>query len=203
MVFACVSVGGRAEGVCCRVIQRFSQCRGRSSGAWLAHSVTSNARHLQSGTGRAANTAVQYTRLLQSCPPPHHLWNMPRSPPQNHDGHAVLTCNSNAVVLHNVKLPYHSVSKTSLFKTELVANLMSGRQNMSTGTVGLLFLEQLYSSTRRMSCSKRRDTCTGTVRQKVRRRIHLYQPTPAQTHPLCYIMLSYVMLCVTMCKRHV
>ena len=34
-------------------------------------------------------------------------------------------------------------------------NIVSGRQNTSTGTVGLLFLEQLYSSTRRMSCSKR------------------------------------------------
>ena len=77
------------------------------------------------------------------------------------------------------------------------------RQNTSTGTVKLLRLEQLYSSTRRKSCSRRRDTSIRTVRQKVRCRIRLYQPIPAQTHPLCYIMLSYVMLFVTMCKRHV
>ena len=43
------------------------------------------------------------------------------------------------------------------------------RRNTSSGTVRLLRLEQPYSSTRRKSCSRRRDTSTGTVRQKVRR----------------------------------
>ena len=78
---------------------------------------------------------------------------------QNHDGHAVLTCNSNAVVLHNLKLPYHSVSKTSLFKTELVANLMNG---LPTARAMQVF-GRSYAQVKGTQCKKVHQCCSSQL----------------------------------------
>ena len=74
----------------------------------------------------------------------------------------------------------------------------SGRQNASSGTIKLLFLEQLIQFDTRKSSSGSCTRSSETVQQKVTCRISLYQPTPAETQPLCTLcchMLCYLLRC--------